>query len=78
MDLIININYCIFKERFAMAKKNGRIGKKSKTNQVVETSNFKKNDLVFAKMRSYCAWPARIESIKNNTVRVYFFGTHDT
>lgn len=39
---------------------------------------FKKNDLVFAKMRGYCTWPAKIVSIENSRVQVYFFGTHDT
>lgn len=55
---------------YSMAKKNNQSVSHS-------SSSFKENDLVLAKMRGYCSWPARIVSIKNNTVRVYFFGEHN-
>lgn len=53
-----------------MAKKNNKSVLRS-------SSSFKENDLVLAKMRGYCSWPARIISIKNNTVQVFFFGEHN-
>lgn len=59
-----------------MVKRNKRINKKS-AEKLAKNSNFQVDDLVFAKMRSYCAWPARINCIKNKSVEVYFFGTHN-
>lgn len=61
-----------------MTKRKNQIVKKSTSKNLAKTSIFKKNDLVFAKMRSYCAWPAKIVSIRNSSVEVYFFGTHDS
>lgn len=40
--------------------------------------NFNLNDRVFAKMKSYPIWPAKIiEIIGNDKFKVFFYGTHD-
>ncbi|KAL1457934.1 hypothetical protein WDU94_008114 [Cyamophila willieti] len=40
--------------------------------------NFSLNDRVFAKMKSYPIWPAKIiEILDNDKVKVFFYGTHD-
>lgn len=36
------------------------------------------NDLVMAKMRGYCSWPARIIKMKGKRTDVFFFGTNQT
>uniref|UniRef100_A0A8D8ZG36 Hepatoma-derived growth factor-related protein 2 n=1 Tax=Cacopsylla melanoneura TaxID=428564 RepID=A0A8D8ZG36_9HEMI len=48
----------------------------AKTNNSVE--NISLNDRVFAKMKSYPIWPAKIiEILDNDKVKVFFYGTHD-
>ncbi|XP_028968454.1 hepatoma-derived growth factor-related protein 2-like [Galendromus occidentalis] len=41
-------------------------------------TNFKAGSLVFAKLRGFPYWPARVESKVEGTYYVYFFGTHET
>uniref|UniRef100_A0A3B3CRK0 PWWP domain-containing protein n=1 Tax=Oryzias melastigma TaxID=30732 RepID=A0A3B3CRK0_ORYME len=37
---------------------------------------FKAGDLVFAKMKGFPHWPARVDSGFKKRIPVYFFGTH--
>ena len=38
---------------------------------------YKVDDLVFAKVTGYPAWPARITAVNKGKYTVFFFGTHD-
>ncbi|XP_059479552.1 PC4 and SFRS1-interacting protein-like [Neocloeon triangulifer] len=49
------------------------------------TDKFKVGDLVFAKVRGYPAWPARVKNVfsdsanaKNTKIEVFFYGTYET
>lgn len=44
---------------------------------IVKRITFEKDEIVFAKMRGYCSWPAKIVEItdKNPRVNVFFYGT---
>lgn len=39
---------------------------------------FSVGSLVFAKLKGFRAWPARITSVKKRKYDVFFFGTYDT
>lgn len=41
------------------------------------TTDFKINDVVFAKMRGYTNWPAQIVRIDGKRCTVVFFGSYD-
>lgn len=40
--------------------------------------DLKEDDLVMAKMKSFCPWPARIIRVKGKRTDVFFFGTNQT
>ncbi|XP_044128133.1 PC4 and SFRS1-interacting protein isoform X1 [Bufo gargarizans] len=49
------------------------------------TRDFKPGDLIFAKMKGYPHWPARVDELpdgavkpSNNKMPIFFFGTHET
>uniref|UniRef100_A0A4X2K4Y9 PC4 and SFRS1-interacting protein n=1 Tax=Vombatus ursinus TaxID=29139 RepID=A0A4X2K4Y9_VOMUR len=49
------------------------------------TYNFKPGDLIFAKMKGYPHWPARVDEVPDDVVKpphnkllIFFFGTHET
>lgn len=43
--------------------------------QQLQSRPLRVNDLVMAKMRTYCAWPAQVIDVKGKRTEVYFFGT---
>ena len=55
--------------------------KPKKTLPSLETAPFKTNDLIFAKVKGYPAWPACVfgtHDVKGSRFKVYFYGTHET
>eukprot|EP00088_Acartia_fossae_P008305 TRINITY_DN1395_c0_g1_i7.p1 TRINITY_DN1395_c0_g1~~TRINITY_DN1395_c0_g1_i7.p1 ORF type:complete len:465 (+),score=147.97 TRINITY_DN1395_c0_g1_i7:47-1441(+) len=38
---------------------------------------FKPGDLVFAKVKGYPAWPAKVTSVSSNKYKVFFYGTYE-
>ncbi|XP_074424560.1 PC4 and SFRS1-interacting protein-like isoform X6 [Larus michahellis] len=49
------------------------------------SGDFKPGDLIFAKMKGYPHWPARVDEIPDGAVKppvnkmpIFFFGTHET
>ncbi|XP_056428225.1 hepatoma-derived growth factor-related protein 2 [Hyla sarda] len=52
---------------------------------LIMPSTFKPGDLVFAKMKGYPHWPARVDDVKDGAVKpppnkylIFFYGTHET
>lgn len=45
---------------------------------VKEKKQFNIGDLVFAKVKGYPAWPAKITRYNNKKYNVYFYGTGET
>ena len=55
--------------------------KPKKTFSSLETVPFKTNDLIFAKVKGYPAWPACVfgtHDVRGSRFKVYFYGTHET
>ncbi|RXN00716.1 PC4 and SFRS1-interacting protein [Acipenser ruthenus] len=49
------------------------------------TRDYKPGDLIFAKMKGYPHWPARVDDVPDGAVKpsnvklpIFFFGTHET
>lgn len=58
---------------------NKKKQKVSEQNQICENYEFKLTEVVFAKVRGYPDWPARITSkINDNRYGVIFFGDNTT
>ncbi|KAK6493341.1 PC4 and SFRS1-interacting protein-like [Huso huso] len=54
-------------------------------NQANMTRDYKPGDLIFAKMKGYPHWPARVDDVPDGAVKpsnaklpIFFFGTHET
>jgi len=43
-----------------------------------KTDKFQPGDLVFARVKGYPAWPARITSVSSSKYKVFFYGTFET
>lgn len=62
-------------EKKVARRKTKALPLKEKINREAPSNEFVVNEIVLATIPGFCAWPARIKAINNETITVQFFGT---